>query len=478
MNTAGLLSIARTALSAYQVAIDVTGQNVANADVEGYSRQRLDAAAGPSVYMANVGYLGTGVRIAGIERTRDALLDQTYRTQRGDAEGARFGFELLSQVEGVVGEPSATGLAASLDAFWTSWSDFATNPGSSGARGIVQQRGQQLAATLNRFASQVDEIDRVTRERLSSLVGDANASAREIAQINTLIVSAEAGGQSANDLRDARDRAVDRLAQFGSVETVERGDGSMAVYVGGLLTVDASSAKEFAVQSVGGSTQVVFRAQPAKPISSLGGQLASALDAINRQLPGVVRELDAVAATLVDTVNGIHTTGVTWSGTPPVATAAPDFFRTDAPAATPLYRTARYIRLSDAVAASADNVAGSAATATGPSNNEVSLQLAKLRDAKVAVRDPDGTARGTDSFGSYWRGVATKVGLAVRGAETDATVRQTLAESADARRQSVSGVSTDEELVSLIKQQQAFAAAARLVTVADEMSQTLINLGR
>lgn len=478
MNAAGLLSIARTALAAHQVAIDVTGQNVANAEVEGYSRQRMDAVAASSVYFANVGHLGTGVRIDGVERTRDLLLDQTYRTQRGEADGARFGFDVLTQVEAIVGEPSATGLGASLDAFWSSWSDFASNPGSAGARATVQQRGQQLAATLNRFAAQVDEVDRVTRERLSSLVGDANASAQEVAKINGLIVSAESGGHAANDLRDARDRAADRLAQFGDVSTVERQDGSMAVYVGGLLVVDATSAKELALQSVGGQTQVVFRAQPGRPISTLGGQIAAAVDAVNRQLPGVMRELDAMAATLVDTVNGIHAGGVTWSGTPPVASAAPDFFATDAAAATPKFRTARFIRLSDEVAASAANVAGSSATATGPSNNEVALRLAGLRDAKVAVTDPDGTARATDSFGSYWRGVATQVGLAVRGAEADTTVRQTLAENADARRQSVSGVSTDEELVALIKHQQAFAAAARLVTVADEMSQTLINLGR
>lgn len=481
MNAAGLLSIARTALSAHQVAIDVTGQNIANAEVAGYSRQRVDAAAGPSVYFANVGHLGTGVRIDGVERARDALLDQTYRTQRGEADGAAFTFEVLSQVEAVVGEPSATGLGAALDAFWSSWSDFASNPGSAGARGIVQQRGQQLASTLNRFATQVDEIDRVSRERLASLVGDANASAQEVATINGLIVAAESGGHTANDLRDARDRAIDRLAQLGAVETVERGDGSTAVYVGGLLVVDATSAKELGLQSIGGRTQVVFRDQPGKPLSTLGGQIAAAMDAINRQLPGVVRELDAMAATLVDTVNGIHATGVTWSGSPPVASPAPDFFHTDPGALTPaddVHRTARSIRLSDAVAASADRIAGSAATAAGPSNNEVALRIAQLRDAKVPVTDVDGTARGTDSFGNYWRGVATKVGLAVRGAETDSTVRHTLADGADARRQSVSGVSTDEELVALIKHQQAFAAAARLVTVADEISQTLINLGR
>jgi flagellar hook-associated protein 1 FlgK len=130
------------------------------------------------------------------------------------------------------------------------------------------------------------------------------------------------------------------------------------------------------------------------------------------------------------------------------------------------------------VATSANNVAVSAATAAGPGNNAIALQLAGLRDTAVAVTDTDGTARGTSTIGAYWRQVATGVGLSVRGAETEVQVRTTLAENAETRRQSVSGVSTDEELVLLIKHQQAYAAAARLVTVAEEMSRILVELGR
>ncbi|HYD55116.1 MAG TPA: flagellar basal body rod C-terminal domain-containing protein, partial [Gemmatimonadaceae bacterium] len=123
-------------------------------------------------------------------------------------------------------------------------------------------------------------------------------------------------------------------------------------------------------------------------------------------------------------------------------------------------------------------VAVSAAGAAGPANNAVALQLAGLRDVTVPVAERDGTSHGSDTFGGYWRSVAARVGLAVRGAESDVTVRETLAASADSRRQSVSGVSTDEELVQLIKYQQSYAAAARLVTVAEEMSRILVELGR
>lgn len=247
------------------------------------------------------------------------------------------------------------------------------------------------------------------------------------------------------------------------------------------LAVDGAEAKTLTVQSVNGTAQVAFSDQPGRSLAGLGGQVGAALDAINTQIPGVMRELDALAATLVDTVNGIHAGGVTWSGTPPVASPAGDFFMTDASAATPAadrFRTARYITLSAAVAADSANVAVSAAGATGPSNNAIALQLAELRDTKVAVTDPDGTARGTVTFGAFWQLAATRVGLSVRGAESEAEVHATLAENADSRRQAVSGVATDDELVALIKHQQAYSAAARLVTVAEEMSRILVDLGR
>lgn len=480
--SSSLLSIARTALTLHQRAIDVAGQNLSNATVEGYSRQRVETAASHPVYFANIGHVGTGVQISGIERARDALLDGTFRSQQGEAAGAGFSLDVLQQLEAIIGEPSSAGLAESLDAFWNAWSDLASAPLNDGARSIVQQRGAQLASTLNRFATQVDQLDQGTRERLGAMVSDANALTSQIADLNRMIVAGEAGGDSANDLRDARDRAIDQLAKLGSVETIERGDGSVAVFLGGLSVVDGADAKSLRTELIGGSLQISFTAQPGKPLSAIGGQIGAALGAINSDIPATMRELDALAATLVDTVNGIHEGGVIWNdATPPVATPAPEFFRTDPLAGTPgadRFRTARHISLSAAVAASASNIAVSAATAAGPSNNAVALQLAGLRDTAVAMTDPDGTARGTLSFGAFWRNVASNVGVRVRASENEVAVRETLAGNADMRRQSVSGVSTDEELVLLIKHQQAYAAAARLVTVADEMARILVELGR
>jgi len=480
--SSSLLSIARTALTLHQRAIDVVGQNLSNATVEGYSRQRVETAAAHPVYFANIGHVGTGVVISGIERARDALLDGTYRTQRGEAAAAGFSLDVLQQLEAIVGEPSSAGLAESLDAFWNAWSDLASSPMNAGARAIVQQRGAQLAATLNRFAAQVDQVDQTTREQLGTMVSDANQLTRQIADLNRMIVAGEASGDRANDLRDARDRAIDQLATLGSVETIERGDGSVAVFLGGISVVDGTDAKALTTELIGGSLQVSFVAQPGKPLSALGGQIGAALRAINSDVPATMRELDALAATLVDTVNGIHQGGVIWNdATPPVASPAPEFFRTDPLAGSPgadRYRTARHITLSVEVAESASNIAASTATAAGPTNNAVALQLAALRDTPVGVSDPDGTARGTMSFGAFWRNVATDLGVRVRATDNEVAVRETLAGNADMRRQSVSGVSTDEELVLLIKHQQAYAAAARLVTVADEMSRILVELGR
>jgi flagellar hook-associated protein 1 FlgK len=200
------------------------------------------------------------------------VLDATFRTESGSAEGAAATRDLQAQIEGILGEPSETGLAASLDAFWSSWSDLATNPNAASARGAVRERGAQLAGTLNRMAVQLGDLASTTRTALGSTVNEANELGRRVADLNTRIVAAEADGTSANDLRDERDRAIDSLSKLGAIETVERHDGSVAVYVSGSLFVDQAATKPLALGTVGGQITLVFAQVPDRPISAPGSR--------------------------------------------------------------------------------------------------------------------------------------------------------------------------------------------------------------
>ena len=204
----GILSTARTAIAAHQVAVQVTSQNVANAETEGYSRQRALITANVPM-RTTFGMMGTGVLVNGVTRTRDTLLDVAYRRDNGSASSAEARQQVLTGVQAAFGEPSAQGLSATLDAFWSSWADLANDPSSATARGVVQQRALQVARGINGLDDKVSgQVDDVTA-RLRDDVGSINRLAKQLGEMNRQIVSAEVGGLEAPDLRDQRDRLVD-----------------------------------------------------------------------------------------------------------------------------------------------------------------------------------------------------------------------------------------------------------------------------
>lgn len=467
-----ILGIARSAMQASQVALQTTSQNIANAGVEGYTVQSVRFAAQvPQSFP--YGNLGTGIVVQGITQARDRLLDTQFRTATGGAANASRTSDTLSRVEQVLGEPSTTGLANSLDAFWNSWSDLATDPTSLSARGVVRQRGTEVAGLFNSYARQLDSVASDARAVLASDVGKINDLSRQIAEMAPAIVAVEAGGQSANDLRDSRNRMLDQVASLVDTQVIERKDGSVGVYLGGRMLVDGTSYHQLTAS--GGQPVTVTFAGETDPLQNIGGSIGASMSAINQTIPGVMKDLDTLAGTLVSETNAVHSTGTvfTGAGSPPAAVVAGDFFTQSAPAD----QTARGMSVAKLVIDNVANVAAAGLAATGPGNNSVASQLAALRDKPLSLTAAaGGTITGT--LGAFYRYTVSSVALASSQSSNQATVQDTLASQADTRRQSVSGVSTDEELVNMIKQQQAYQAAAKLIGVVDQMAQTLINLGQ
>jgi flagellar hook-associated protein 1 FlgK len=461
MSIGSILNMARSGMNAQQTAVQVASQNISNATTEGYSKQRVElATALPTVFP--YGSVGTGVDIKTISRARDAMLDTTYRTDSSSQSRAETTSAALREIQSVFGEPSDSGLAASLDAFWSAWNDLASDPTNSAAKSVVRSAGDNVASTLNRFARQLDQVDQNNRESMNADVGRLNALSQQVAGFNKQIVTAESNGNTAPDLRDARDRLLDEMSQLTGGQIVERSSGAVAVYVGGRMLVDGATANP--IQMNDGQPPTISFAGSAVPLDGIGGSLGAKIDVSANRVPAVLAQLDAIASSLVQNVNAAHNGGKTYSGNPPVGGVAGNFFEvtTPAPAGTDPYLTARGIRLASTLASAAD-VSASGAAATGPGNNATASTIAALRDSTI---------------GNDFQSLIGSLATSARQADDDAAVQKTLAANASARRESVSGVSTDEELISVIQHQHAYQAAARLVSVVDDMTQTLIDLGR
>lgn len=472
-----VLASARLAIQAQTTAMETASHNIANATVDGYSRQRVDIQANLPLYTP-WGAVGTGVVVNDVTRVRDTMLDTNYRAQAASSGEYTTRNDLLTRVGSVFGEPSDSGLASALDSFWGAWGDLANNPTSTAARSVVQQRGSEVASTLNRFSSDLDGVRTSASDQVTAQVASLNRYSTQLAQLNKEIVAAESGGQSANDLRDVRDRTLDDMNKIVPVRVIENPRGAVTVYLGGMAIVDGTDSKQLSLETSGSAVALKVNG-PNAIIASPGGSLGAAIGVINNDVPQAKQELDSLAATLVANVNATHRTGwsaagdalggANWDQTAPPTGSNVDFF-------DPTRTNAGSVSLSAAVASNASYIAaGDSQNATG--NNNVANVMAGMRTNAGEILK-SGSTTATTSFGEYYRDLVTRVGVANSDAQSSATVYTTLANQADVQRQSVSGVSTDEELIEMTKRQQAYSAAAKVITTASDMSQTLLDMIR
>lgn len=419
------LQTALSGLLADQQAIDVAGHNIANANTEGYSRETAILQPNPPIVIPALAtltgqgaQLGTGVGVAGINRIRNEYLDAQFRTQNSALSGASTEAEELQQVQSAFNEPSSASIASRLSAFWSSWNSLADAPTSEAARAGVVAAAEQLTSAFKQLSGQLTTISKQATEQYEARSsGEVQGFARQIAQLNGQIKLAEQAGQKPNEMLDRRDLLVDKLSSLANVSVAKAPDGSYTVSFGG-------AAKPL----VEGGT--VNWPQTLTPKS--GGQLGALLSLTSPggALATIGAGLDAVAASVAAGVNALHTSTPFFSGT-----------------------TAATI----AVAVKPSEVQASSGAAGG---NDVALAIAALRG---------GTAD------QSYAALVERMGSSVQAAKNEQANLQTTLTAISGQRQSVSGVSLDEEMTNLISYQRGYQASARTLTTMDEVLETLIE---
>lgn len=453
MSLQSMLSIARSALFTHQRAMDVTAHNIANANTPGYSRQRL--ALQSSAPLVTPTYsLGRGVEASAMQRSRDSFYDSAYRSDNGLLGRATTTRDYLSQIESTMNEPSDASISSSLDNLFRSFSDLAGDPANHTNRELVASAATRLVSQLHSLDTQLGRVNQEAFEQLSVQVNEVNSLTARIADLNTKIQASGGPTHSVPDLMDQRDSLVDELSTKINVRVLDRGDGTVGVIAGDTLLVDGARGTNIAVTTVGSGYGIV-PAGGGPPIDPQSGSIKALTELTQTKVPGVRAKLDQLANALVTEFNGIHAGGFTLNGTTGV-----NFFASTG-------TTAGSIQLSAQVLASSDNIAASANGAGG--NGGIAAQLAALASTGVG-------SLGGRTLREHYTVLAADVGISVRDAAQDIDAQQVMVDRAEQARESVSGVSVDEEMISLITQQQAYQAAARLVNVADQMMQEMLQM--
>lgn len=213
-----VLNVANRGMSVQQGAINVTSHNIANANTEGYSRQRVIIETTRPFGMptmnnaAEPGQVGTGAQIQAIQRVRDNFLDYQVRVETGTQGQYETRDKFLSEVESIFNEPSDTGISTLMGKFYDSWQQLSKQPQSSDARTVVAQQSAALADELNHTYTQLQKLKGNTQSDIKDTVFQVNDMLNQIDQLNQQIIGVKVAGEMPNDLEDKRDLLLDQLS--------------------------------------------------------------------------------------------------------------------------------------------------------------------------------------------------------------------------------------------------------------------------
>ncbi|MCY1144796.1 flagellar hook-associated protein FlgK [Actinoplanes sp. Pm04-4] len=455
------INTALTSLYAQRRGLDVTGQNIANANTEGYTKQRVRMASqtgslNPGVY-ATTTQVGNGVTVAGVERGRNAYLEERGRTEHANSAYLSTQKATYNQIESVLAEPSDTALQARLHDMWDGWNDVANNWQDPSTRSSLLEKSRTVAITLNDTRGSLANQFGANLNEMSAYVDQVNTMADNIAQMNNQVVVARAAGLETNELQDQRDVAIMKLSELVGATTEAKPNGSVNVYVGTSPLVSDFSTRKLELSgppnldSWDAGTQVALKWKGTDTTAVPGGTMGSMLDTMNTIIPGITKQLDDVAKSLATSVNGLTTTAYDVNGDPGTA-----FFSGT---------TARDIKVAiddpDKVAFSAGNPKA-VPPAVAAIDNDKADELAAL-----------GTSQsGPDAI--YQQAIG-QLGVASQASARRSEIQDAVRDQVDTSREAESGVNLDEEMTNLLTFQRGYEAASRVLTTIDSMLDQLIN---
>lgn len=500
------IETAKRSLFAQTTALSTTGHNVANANTEGYSRQKVNMQASipmePFAFLHSTapGQLGTGVEFDSITRVREKFLDDQYRNENTNFGSWSIQRDTLEKLEAIVNEPSKTGFRTVMDNFYKSWSDLSKNPEDVTARRIVKETTLALTDAMNQISRQLDSLSQDLDSNIAVKGNEIQGYLGNIANLNSAIVKVESLGDNANDLRDQRDLMADKLSKIMNITVTDTPQGyqvqmnGQELVTGGAVQVTVDSAFLNNAYTAGtltnGEVHGMIRSRDTlvsdyrKQMDDLANTLAngdiditipagSVLPENNSLgLTGAARTLTSDLKVTVKGLNGLHQLGYSMDGT---NNGGLPFF-TAAGGGTAI--TAGNISLNAEILADPNKIATSLRTTTASGtetvikgNNTLANLIANLKD--TPMKSADGLSSAT--IGAQFSAIVGQLGVQSQEAARQTSNSEFLVQQVDTRRQSVSGVSLDEEMGNMIKFQHAYSASARFMTTFDQLLDKLIN---
>ncbi|MGE4284118.1 MAG: flagellar hook-associated protein FlgK [Clostridia bacterium] len=492
--------IARTGMYVSERGLYTTGHNISNVNTAGYSRQQtIIAETAPS----SIGrfLVGIGADVQQTRQVRSQFLDNTYRQQSELFGYAEARSSVVEEIETILPEPSNTSLSSVIDKFFKSWEELSKDPGSLTVRASVRQRSIEFVDMVNHIGDQLNRLQNDTNMEIKNTIGDINSTAKQIAELNQKIMKVEGSGDQANDFRDERNLLLDDLSQMINIDISEKANGTVDVAIGGIYLVNGL--KTNAIKADYNSNQSIFYTAKWENndafVQVRGGRLKGLIEArgdvdgykgsvgngspvegtdvnTDAALPGykfnpstenIISELrngiNIMVNLMTRKVNELHSGGVGLDGSSGVEL----FTKIDE--SLPLEMSNIQVNPLFNDDNGLNKIAASA-TGAGKNDNQVAQEIADLRSLKFFQ---DGNV--TVDIDTYYSGIVSWVGAVGQEAGGLSDNQYTLLVQLQNNRDSLSGVSLDEEMTNMMKYQHAYNASARVINIVDEMIDQIVN---
>lgn len=540
---ASIFDVGSSALNSLQRAISTTGNNIANVNTEGYSRQQVEFSSRTPDYIGGLA-LGTGVEVSAIRRAYDQFLTADVQARTSSSSYYNLYAGTAEQIDNLMADP-ATSIASAMDQFFASMEAVANSPASQPERQVMLAEAQTLASRFNYVDSRLSELAEDMNQRMSVFVEDINRHLSDVAKLNEQIerLQRSAGG-SPNELLDQRDKTLEDLSKLMRIDVRAQSDGSINVFTtSGHRLVSPSGAESLrlsqGVQSDGPVQVFVSAAGGAEAEITergIGGELGAAIDVSNNMIDRARRDIGLLALGLTDTFNIQHKSGSTLnqveggdffssilpvttgstlnSGTTSVTAAVDDVTQLTGASYRVDY-TDSVVTVTNLATNETQEINGTTITLDGltltvspfsnltdcdrfivePTARAASAMSVAITDTSdiaaaslggnvgdnrnmltlINLRDANNLRGGSQGVYDVYNNAVSQVAVDTRSARANAETEESLLASVVDQRASITGVNLEEEAANLIRYQQAYQAAAQIITTANDVFDTLLR---
>lgn len=419
----GLLSTLNTAKSGMnvsQVAIQTTSHNISNINTPGYSRQRVNQSASSPYSMPGknsnfgAGQIGTGAQIDDVTRIRNSFYDYQYRSESHQYGSTSVKYEYFKNIEGIFNEPSDTAISSSLNSFFNSWSELSKDPQSSGVKSVVIENGKYLSNSINSAFKRLESLEEGLDKQSEYIMGEVNSMLSQLDKLEKNIKIIQGSGKSPNDFLDQRDQLLDNLSFKLNINDKDvKATLKKAYDANGKVTLDDLT----------------------KSGVKISGELEGALsmkEEINKYKDG----LKQLANTITSNVN---------------KAAGQEIFKA---------KDGELISINPEMLQEPEKINVTA---------DIALKVYELKSEKVNINGKDMT------INTFYNSMIQDLGQSSAAVIRDESNQSKLLENIDSSRSSVSGVSLDEEMISLVQLQHTYSANAKVMSTIDSLLDVVVN---